>query len=197
MAEQVKELAEVGPAPTPTEKERADRRNMTFTELALVRLKPPKVGQVVYWDSGTDGVRGLSVLVSAGGAKTFRATYYWQKITGKKVPVSIKLGRVGEMDLGTARELTKDYRKKAAEGVNPVQSRSEQIAAQAQSEITYQYVVDEFIKHYAKPRPGRLAALFVVQLVHRALAAPRLVTAIAFTIGNDRGLLALGFHLGL
>ena len=62
--------------------DRAPRKKMKFTPLALQRLKPPKTGQTAYWDT-TDG---LSLLVSYGGAKAFRASFPWR---GKYVFVTI------------------------------------------------------------------------------------------------------------
>jgi integrase len=116
--------------------------------LGLEKLRPPKVGQLVHWDSGTDGQRGLSVLVSAGGTKTYRATY---NLHGKFK--SVKIGRVGEMKLGTARKLTEEYRGKAAAGIDPVaeQKKAKEIAKAEQGPL-YEIVVDRFIEQYAKPR---------------------------------------------
>ena len=85
-------------------------RTMEFTELALKRLnirtvvakaakeagKP--VNQVQIWDTGTNGQRGLSVLLSSGGTKTFLVTFY---LKGR--PVTFKLGRVSELTLQKAR----------------------------------------------------------------------------------------------
>ena len=127
--------------PEEDKKKRRTPRRTTFTELALARQKPPKVGQKLYWDSGSKGQLGLSVLMSAGGTKTFRATF---QLNGE--PISSKLGRVGEMDLGTARELTREYRKLAAAGIDPRKPKQEVNAT------LYENVVDEFIELYAKPR---------------------------------------------
>ena len=114
---------------------------MTFTELALTRLKPPRQGQRVYWDTGTKGQLGLSVLVSAGGTKTYRATF---QLEGQHI--SVKLGRVGELDLAEAREKTLDYRKQAAQGKDPRKP------AKDPAKVLYEDVVGQFIEHYAKPR---------------------------------------------
>ena len=52
-------------------------RTMEFTELGLKRMnvrkavaKAGKASQVQIWDTGTNGQRGLSVLLSSGGTKT-------------------------------------------------------------------------------------------------------------------------------
>jgi integrase len=119
---------------------RAKAKKTTLTELGLRRLKPPKEGQRLYWDTGSKGQLGLSVLVSAGGTKTYRSTFY---LHGKRI--DRKLGRVGEMDLTQARELTRGDRKQAAEGNDPRQPAR-------QDKQSLGYVVEEFIEHYAKPR---------------------------------------------
>src|SRR6476646_3828796 len=120
---------------------RSKASKRTFTELSLRKLKAPKQGQRLYWDTGTRGQLGLSVLMSAAGTKTYRSTFY---LDGKRI--DRKLGRVGEMDLATARELTKNDRGKAAEGIDPRKP------ARDRNTILYEEVVDQFIEHYAKAR---------------------------------------------
>ena len=99
---------------SPPRKPLGKAKRRTFTELSLRKLKVPKVGQTLYWDSGTKGQLGLSVLLSAGGVKTFRSTF---RLHGQRI--DRKLGRVGEMDLAKARDLTKEDRKLAADGTDP------------------------------------------------------------------------------
>jgi integrase len=120
---------------------RSKAEKKTFTELSLRKLKAPKRGQRLYWDTGTKGQLGLSVLMSAGGTKTYRSTFY---LHGKRI--DRKLGRVGELDLVEARRLTQEDRKKAAEGTDPRKP------VRDRNKILYEDVVDQFIEHYAKPR---------------------------------------------
>jgi integrase len=115
-----------------TGKRTADKRK--FTELMLQRMKVPREGQTVIWDSDTTG---LSVLLSAGGTKTFRATY---KLHGRYI--TKKIGRVAEMKLEDARECTRQYRGKANKGTDPHEVPSD----------IYGEVVDQFIEQYAKHR---------------------------------------------
>jgi len=122
-------------------KRRSTASKRTFTELSLRKLKPPKQGQRLYWDTGTKGQLGLSVLMSAGGTKTYRSTFY---LHGKRV--DRKLGRVGELDLAKARDLVQEDRKKAANGTDPRKP------VRDRNKILYEDVVDQFIEHYAKPR---------------------------------------------
>jgi integrase len=117
---------------------------MTFTELALLRLKPPQSGQIEYWDAGSKGQLGLRVLVSSGGTKTYRSTFY---LHGKACARA--LGRVGELDLAIARERVRADRKLASEGIDPRQQMKEQRKA---NQINYDHVVDQFVEHYCKPR---------------------------------------------
>jgi hypothetical protein len=136
-----------------------------FTDLALRRLKPPKVGQAIYWDVPGDrgsGQLGLSVLASAGRTKTYRATFYLPDPKGEKskkgklklLPVTVSIGRVGEIDLGTARELTAKYRGQAAQGIDPRAVKEQEAAAKVKADatkVTYEHVVNQFIEHHAKP----------------------------------------------
>src|SRR6516164_6852299 len=91
---------------SPPRKPLGKPKRRTFTALSLHRMKTPKVGQMLYWDTGTKGQLGLSVLLSAGGTKTFRSTF---RLHGQRI--DRKLGRVGEMDLVEARRLTQEDRK--------------------------------------------------------------------------------------
>jgi integrase len=118
--------------------------HIKFTELTLLRLKPPQSGQTEYWDEGPGAQLGLRVLVSSGGAKTFRSTFY---LHGKAY--ARKLGRVGELDLTIARERVRTDRKLAAEGIDPRQQAKENRRA---NQISYDHVVDQFVEHYCKPR---------------------------------------------
>jgi hypothetical protein len=128
-------------------KEKREPNKKTFTELSLRRLKPPRAGQRVYWDSGIKGQLGLSVLASAGGTKTYRATYYLPNGHLNRKPVTVSLGRVGEIELTRARQLTAEYRGKADQGIDPCKLPEQQSNTQ-----TYAEVVDLFIEQYAKPK---------------------------------------------
>ena len=116
---------------------RAKPKRWTFTERTLARLKAPRVGQKVHWDGGTKGQLGLSLLVSAGGTKTYRATF---QLHGKFV--SDKIG--GSAMIGQSPEVTAAYRKAAADGWTREHQKSDR--------VVYEDVVDQFIQGYAKPR---------------------------------------------
>ncbi len=72
------------------ERERRPANRKKFTDLSLRRSKPKKDRQYMVWDRGTQGQRGLSLLISPGGTKSFRSTYYFP---GSSKPHSRKLGR--------------------------------------------------------------------------------------------------------
>ena len=107
------------------------------------------------WDTGTNGQRGLSVLLSSGGTKTFLVTFY---LNGR--PVTAKLGRFGDISLQAARALASAYRAKAQEGIDPrplrvkgqpkVRERMEE--ATPESGNLYRTVVEQFIELHAKPK---------------------------------------------
>jgi integrase len=118
-------------------RKRAPANRLTFTELGLARLKPSKLGPVEVWDSNT---RGLSLLVSYGGTKTYRSTFY---LHGR--PASRKLGRFGEIDLNEARKRTRTDRQSAFDGIDPRQAKKVDLTV-------YGDIVDQFIEHCAKPR---------------------------------------------
>src|SRR6516225_4281617 len=79
----------------------ANRKQLTVDKIR--KLVPKKDKQYLVWDSGTDGQRGLCVLVSPKGAKSFRCCFYFD---GSWKPHFMHLGRVDEgMTLEEAREL--------------------------------------------------------------------------------------------
>ena len=142
-----------------------DGTPVEFTELALKRLniqkaieKAGKASQVQIWDTGTNGQRGLSVLLSSGGTKTFLVTFY---LNGR--PVTAKLGRFGDLSLQAARALASAYRAKAQEGIDPRPllrtKRGQQVGRHAQAHEgqavagnIYRHVVADFIELHAKPK---------------------------------------------
>lgn len=131
-------------------KRRKAKNTKLFTDLSLRRLKAQKKGQELYWDTAQ---RGLSLLVSPGGTKTFRSTY---KLHGEWLCRSI--GRFGEMvpnadpdkenvNIREARDIVANDRALAVKGLDPKEQ-----GKQPASKDSFEAVVDEFIEHYAKPR---------------------------------------------
>ena len=114
---------------------KAAPRRLKFTDLGLQRLKPGDAQDVV-WDTET---KGLSLLISPGGTKTYRATFVLNKKT-----ISVKIGRFNEIALTEARITTAEMRGKASRGDDP---RRQPVSA-----ATFGNVVDDFIRLYAQPK---------------------------------------------
>jgi integrase len=101
---------------------RAKANHLYFTDTALAKLKP-KRKQYLVWDAwtderqrGSDPARGLCVLVSPKGAKSYRACFYFP---GSPAPNYMHLGRVGEMPLAEARQRCGEARNLALQGKDP------------------------------------------------------------------------------
>jgi len=101
-----------------------------------VRKLPVKKKQYMVWDAGTDAVRGLGILVSPQGARSYRAVYYFP---GSEKAHSKHLGRVGEMLLDDARRLTREARDNARNGIDPK-------ADDPTRSDTYKAAVEDYIK---------------------------------------------------
>jgi integrase len=93
-----------------------------FTDKKLRGLKP-KAKQYLVWDAWTNGrtrgddvAKGLCVLVSPKGAKSYRALY---SFPGSTAPHYKHLGRVGELSLAEARKLCGEVRHLARQGHDP------------------------------------------------------------------------------
>jgi integrase len=161
------ELGETGEK-QPEKKKRKPRREqnrMLFTELDLKRLNVKKllemanrerlargkkaVGQVQIWDKAQ---KGLSLLVSAGGTKTFRSMFLlngsWQSRTiGRFGEVVVEDGFEENANIAWARERVRKDRALAKQGTDPREQQP-----QPGAKTTYEAVVDQFIELYAKPR---------------------------------------------
>ena len=141
------------------EQKRAPAKRMLFTDLGIERLNVRvllqrasieagrELSQAQIWDTAQ---KGLALLVSKGGAKTFRSQYC---LNGKWLTRSI--GRYGEVvsdgfgenaNIAWARERIRKDRALAKAGTNP---REQQPTA---SKKTFEAIVDQFIALYAQPR---------------------------------------------
>src|SRR2546430_2329299 len=88
-----------------------------LTEESVNSLKlPPKGSKLRYWDSGHDAVRGLHVLVSHLGTRSYRVTYRFPSSTKE---YAMLLGRVGDVTLAEARDKAREARKAIARGLDP------------------------------------------------------------------------------
>jgi len=97
----------------PKRKRPANRKRFTAQNV----LKLPRKGkQYLTWDEGTDAARGLAILTSPTGTKSYRCVFYFP---GSAKPYWMHLGRVGEMSLAKARARTREARWRAREGEDP------------------------------------------------------------------------------
>jgi integrase len=113
---------------------KANRRHLTEQN---VQSLPGKVKQYLIWDQGTGAARGLAILVSPTGTKSYRCVYYF---TGSAKPHWKHLGRVGEMTLAKARELTLKARGDAREGIDPR-------ADDATKSDNFKTAIESYIQH--------------------------------------------------
>ncbi len=109
-------------------------KHFNFTEKSLALIPIPEKGAkpVTYYDSGSK--YGLCVIVTYGGSKTY---YFYMKHNGR--PVRIKIGRVGEKKLFTARQEAEDMRQMAAHGQKPSNKRQIDL-----KDITLQTFFEEY-----------------------------------------------------
>jgi integrase len=125
---------------------------ITFTDLALSRLNPPNKGQRLLWDQGC---KGLSLLISPGGTKTFRVLF---KLGDKYLTAT--LGRYGEVtdddqedaNITWARDQARKWRKLARDGKDP---RDRAINVDAGKVGTFEHAVTEYIEGYCKDHQRR------------------------------------------
>ena len=94
-------------------REKANRKR--FTEDNVIKL-PAKRKQYLVWDEGTDAARGLAILVSPTGTRSYRCVFYYP---GSPKPHYMHLARVGEMSLAEARNRCRVARGTARGGDDP------------------------------------------------------------------------------
>jgi integrase len=105
------------------------RKNLTEE---MARHLPCRRAQYMVWDTG---VKGLHVMVSPGGARTYRSLWYYP---GSSKPYTRKLGRVGVIALDKARELCLTDQKAARGGGDPKRDEPKHSG-------TFEAVVNEYI----------------------------------------------------
>ena len=117
---------------------------LNFTKSALQAIDPPTKP-----DSSKGGVfdtyydlkeKGLVLIVSSGGAKTF---YLYQKLNGR--PERIKLGRFPDITIENARSLAIQKKSMIALGGNPQEERNK-----LREEITFGDMFGQFMERYSK-----------------------------------------------
>lgn len=117
---------------------------INFTKITLQNISPPvkpetKKGGVydIYYD---EKEKGLTLLVSNGGANTF---YLYNDIHGK--PERIKLGSFPEISIEQARKLARHNKGLIISGINLNQEKHK-----LRQEITFKELFDQYMEHYSK-----------------------------------------------
>jgi integrase len=111
-----------------------------FTEENVLRLRSKRKQDLIWDEAGRsreDFARGLAILVSPRGAKSYRCVYYYP---GSSKPHWIHLGRVGELRLSEARKRCRDSRGRAREGEDPT-------ANDAAKSDAFKSAVESYIAH--------------------------------------------------
>ena len=112
----------VEPVTSKKKKEYTKANRRYFTEENVLAIKPKRGKQFLIWDAwearkrGVDPARGLAILVSPTGTKSYRCVYYF---AGSCRPHYLNLGRVGEITLEEARARTMKARADAEKGIDP------------------------------------------------------------------------------
>lgn len=116
---------------------------INFTKQTIINIKPPKLldGKRVACNTYHDiKHKGLILLVSNGGAKTF---YLYVKIQGK--PERIKIGRFPDIAIEQARKIAHKYKGEIVQGINPNKKK-----ITIKTELTLKELFEQYIQRYAK-----------------------------------------------
>jgi len=98
--------------------ERALPARMVFTEARVreIACKPGQSRRTVY-DQATFG---LALTITAAGSKSF---YWYGRVKGQTRPIRFHIGDIGAVSVDGARTIAKDVAAKAAQGMDPRESR--------------------------------------------------------------------------
>lgn len=129
-------------------KKRAAANHKHFTEENVHNI-PRKNHQFLVWDWGTGAARGLAVLSSPTGTKSYRVVFYFP---GSSKPNYRHLGRVGEITLEAARKLALESRGMAVRGEDPR-------AGEANKSDNFKVAVEDYIQHEQIGRHKNKSAL--------------------------------------
>jgi len=147
------ERARLNPPKRRKTRENANRKH--FTEDNVLALRSKKDKQYLIWDMGTDAARGLAILVSPTGTKSYRAVYYFP---GSVRPHYKHLGRVGEMTLDQARIETRKARGDAKKGIDP---KADSAAADSFEAAVKKYITDRQIAKKGNSSAPKTQALML------------------------------------
>jgi integrase len=164
------------PANDVTERKRRKRNRKQLTEESVLKL-PTKRRQYMAWDTGTHAARGLGVLVSPTGTRSYRVVYRFPHTTKLH---GMGLGRVGEIDLETARERAIEARRKASNGIDP---KGDDVSASDK----FEDAVKDYVRRHLIGKRGNVTALEVQRAILKACDAWRerpVATITGREIGN-------------
>jgi integrase len=126
-----------------------------FTEENVHRIPAKKNRQYLIWDSGTGAARGLAILVSPTGTKSYRVVFYWP---GSVKPNYKHIGRVGEVSLADARKLAWEARAMARRGEDPC-------AGAVTKSDNFKVAIEDYITHEQVGRHKNTSALQTQKLM--------------------------------
>lgn len=141
-------------------KERGERNRKKLTENNVLQLPVKRRRQYMVWDAGTDAVRGLGVLISPGGARSYRVVFYYP---GSSDPNTMHLGRVGEITLAEARKRAMEARRKSREGIDP---KADDVTKSA----AFKGAVEDYVRHWLIGNRGNATALECQRVLLKACA---------------------------
>jgi integrase len=133
-----------------------------LTEDNVLHL-PIKRQQYMVWDEGKgpDAVKGLGILISPSGTRSYRCMYYFP---GSSKAYSMHLGRVGEMSLADARKQTLHARGKAREGIDPK-------GDDVRNSADFKSAIEDYVKREQIGRRENVTAREVERILLKACAA--------------------------
>jgi integrase len=135
-------------------KQRAAFNHKHFTEENVHKI-PRKNRQYLVWDWGTGAARGLAILSSPTGTKSYRVVFYFP---GSSKPNYRHIGRVGEISLEAARKIALESRGMARRGEDPR-------AGEANKSDNFKVAVEDYIQHEQIGRNKNKSALETQKLM--------------------------------
>jgi hypothetical protein len=118
---------------------------MSFTDLRIKKIKPPKDGTDRYKDQKE---KGFILLVGKTGSKVF---YLYKSINNK--PRHIKIGNFTYLTVEEARAKVFDLKNDIAQGNDPsIKTIQEEV-----KEITFKELYDKYMNDYAVYNVGKIA----------------------------------------
>ena len=115
--------------------------NFTKNYISTIRTPKPIEGKSFASDTYHDkNHKGLILLVSGGGAKTF---YLYTKVQGR--PERIKIGRFPDIGIDQARKLAHKYKGEIVQGINPNKKKKD-----LSTEVTFKHLFEQYMERYSK-----------------------------------------------